>query len=131
MPAVDPAGPRRTRGAIFVYYKVGRERVAQLREAFERVAAIPFPAFTCIGRVQLMCRAATESAAGLPDAVQTWMEIYWLEIRPVSGGQTLGRSDDGQEVDSLKQAIEVRAREAGIIDLVEGVRHYEAFDSCA
>ena len=128
---VDPAGPRRTRGAIFVYYKVAGGRVERLREAFERAAAAPFPAFPCIRRVELMCRSVPELSAGLPDAAQTWMEIYWLEQWPVLDGRTPDRRDAEQELESLQQAIEGRAREAGIIDLVDGARHYEAFDSCA
>jgi hypothetical protein len=119
------------RGAIFVYYKVGRERVELLRAAFERAAVAPFPAFPCIRRVELMRRSGAGSPADLSDAAQTWMEIYWLEQWPIAAGNTSGGWEPGQDLDSLQQAIEDRAREAGIIDLVEGTRHYEAFDSCA
>ena len=119
-------GPR----AVFVYYKISRAQVAQLQRAFAQVASTPHS-----WRAQLMRRAEAAGSSMDPEGdLQTWMEIYWLdEAAIVQSLSSEGRPGQARAWDheAARQAIEGRARAAGIVDLIDGDRHYEAFESCA
>jgi len=54
-----------------------------------------------------------------PAALQTWMEVY--------------RLPDGapSENELVQAAIDGWARAAGILELIDGERHYEIFETCA
>ncbi len=98
----------RERRVVFVYYRIQPARVPALLLAFERGMADAGE-----WKARLMRRIDEE--AGL----QTWMEIYSLrDEAPSSNG-------------SLQESIERCARAAGIVDLVDGARHYEIFEPCA
>lgn len=127
--APAPTGPRR---AIFVYYKVAREHVRQLQAAFHNAVEIPSPSFGSLRHAELMRRAENPgSPAAGPHALQTWMEIYWLEESPQAPRDSSPEMGAWEDIESLRLIIEDRARAAGIVDLVDGPRHYEAFESCA
>jgi hypothetical protein len=59
------------------------------------------------------------------------MEIYWLDDSAAAGSRPPALTTADGSIESLRRAIEERARVAGILDLVEGERHYETFESCA
>lgn len=111
MPAeVRPAGIFRRR-AIFVYYKLAAKRAPRLQQAF---AALALPSTSW--HLELMRRVdAGESADGL----QTWMEIYRFD------------GEEQRDPALLRQLIETRTRDTGILALIDGDRHYEVFESCA
>ncbi|HZH07811.1 MAG TPA: DUF4936 family protein [Lautropia sp.] len=132
MRSADPSAARSPQRAIFVYYKVAREHVTQLQAAFQQAAPIPCPALPSLRAVQLMRRTQDPgSPAAEPEALQTWMEIYWLDDTPQVSEESPVASVARENVESLRLIIEGRARAAGILDHVEGPRHYEAFESCA
>ena len=114
MSADDPAAGT-WRRAIFVYYKLAATRAPRLRQAHAALA-LRWPAW----RPELMRRADAGAGTGeSADRLQTWMEVY--------------RLDDEKERDPAcwRQLIEAHARDAGILDLIDGDRHYEVFESCA
>lgn len=132
MPPADPPAPRIPQRAIFVYYKVAPGHVTQLQAAFRQAASISSPAFPSLRAVQLMRRREEPgSPAAEPHALQTWMEIYWLDDTPQALEAPRAAPVAPESLESLRLAIEGRARAAGILALVEGLRHYEAFESCA
>ena len=119
--SVDDPAAGTGRRAIFVYYKLAATRAPRLRQAHAALA-LRWPAW----RPELMRRADADAETGTgtgtgesADGLQTWMEVY--------------RLDDEQERDPARwrQLIEARARDAGILDLIDGDRHYEVFESCA
>jgi hypothetical protein len=111
---------RNRRRAIFVYYTLRAEQVPQLKLAFARAASLPGP-----WQAELLRRAP-----GTSGGLQTWMEIYWLrEESRLEAGAGPGAGCDWDH-EAIRQ-IESRARSAGIVELIDGERHYEAFESCA
>ena len=104
------------RRAIFVYYRLAADRAAGLQEAVARLGPLP-----ATWHLELMRRAeAAEPDAGLPNAAtQTWMEVYRFD------------DDEARAAVVLQQLIEARARDAGLLDLIDGDRRYEVFESCA
>ena len=134
MPQPDPLRPSRRQRAFFVYYKVEPSRAARLQQAFVGVVSTAAP-----WRAELMRRVEpADASAATGDGLQTWMEIYWLcedgsdfATAPAPSGSAAQAAAQAWNSAQLRQTIEERARAAGILDLVHGERHYEAFDSCA
>ena len=147
MPQPEPVAPLYRRRAFFVYYQVARSQADRLQVAFAAAASTasaPLP-----WQAELMRRAepsGPSAAAGAPPAagndLQTWMEVYWLadglDAAAGAGRDEMGAATrqaqapvEGWDPSPLRQLIEARAGAAGILDLVHGERHYEAFESCA
>lgn len=125
----DPPAPEGGPRVVFVYYRIQPARVPRLQRAFAESLSKAGP-----WRAQLM-RRVDEVAAGDgadPGDLQTWMEVYWLAEGPAvdlpaGDGQSIppaGRQAAHQRIEGLAQA-------AGIVDLVDGARHYEVFEACA
>lgn len=112
MPAPDASADGRR--AFFVYYRLRPERVPALLQAFAGLR------MTIPCRARLMRKAElVEDQGGDGSCGQTWMEVYWLA------------DDAPTDVQALQQAIECCADAAGIVALIDGERHYEAFETCA
>lgn len=109
---VDVAQPHSGRREVFVYYTTlaaaGEPRILQAYAALARRLAHWQP--------ELM-RRADGAAAG--KGLQTWMEVYRLD------------GSEPADLEQLQGLIEAAARDAGILAIVDGERHYEVFDSCA
>ena len=115
MPAEGPAAGIGRR-AVFVYYTVAADKAQRLQQAVALLASRPSP-----WRLELMRRAdAGDPAAG----IGTWMEVYTFDGAEHDPGQSL-------EPAALVRLIEAQARQAGILELIDGERHCEVFESCA
>ena len=110
MPAEGRAN-RSGRWSVFVYYTLAADKAPDLRQAAARLGSVDAP-----WRLELMRRADVDPQA---TQLQTWMEVYTLE------------DSAHRDPAELRHLIEVRAQEAGILDLIDGTRHYEVFETCA
>jgi hypothetical protein len=104
---------------IFVYYRVHPSKAAALQQAFAGVAA-------GMGEWQprLMRKVADddrEATTGerADQRLQTWMEVY---RPPVEAARSNG---------AMRALIDGCARSAGLLELIEGERHFEIFEPCA
>jgi hypothetical protein len=105
-------GGARERRVVFVYYRVRPGHVPALLLAFER-------GMSRAGGWEARLMRRVDAALGDDAALQTWMEIYSLcDEAPASN-------------DFLQESIERCARTAGMVDLIDGARHYEIFEPCA
>ena len=112
---LSPLGRR----VVFVYYRILSARVPALLEAFAKsMADVGGWNARLMRKVDgLAGRGVTADEAGqAEDGVQTWMEVYSLA--------------DEVTLD-VQPMIERLAFAAGIVDLVDGERHYEIFEPCA
>ena len=124
--ALEDCASRPSRRAVFVYYKVAASKIARLKEAVAvLVAASVGPRTTASlpWRIELMRRVPDDPSSDL----QTWMEIHWL----ADAAADQGDQGDGGAPAVIRQRIEACAAAAGIVELIDGERHYEVFESCA
>jgi hypothetical protein len=115
VPELQPPGSQalaRERRVVFVYYQVRAARIPALLQAFERGRSLA-------GGWEARLMRRVDAALADEATLQTWMEIYSL------------RDEAPPSNDSLQESIECCARAAGIVDLVDGARHYEIFEPCA
>ena len=105
---------------MFVYYKLAADKAARLR-----LAAALLSSMSTSWRFELMRRETLDEPDGnspdqaLPDDdLQTWMEVY-----------TFDRAEQRRS-DELLKLIENLACDAGVVDLIDGQRHYEVFEAC-
>jgi hypothetical protein len=118
--APDPASPPSAGRVVFVYYKVAPKRVEALGRAFAAAGTPPFAS-----RAQLLRRAdAPDAGPTGPEEAKTWLEIYWLPHNAAD----LAASWD---VEAVRRQVEAWALAAGLIGIIQGERHYEAFETCA
>lgn len=109
--------------AVFVYYRVQPTHAAALQQAFAGVVAR-------LGGWQprLMRKVADDrdhpatvggSVGRQQERLQTWMEVYRSPTEAPQSNET------------LRSLIDGCARNAGILALIDGKRHYEIFEPCA
>ena len=122
MPPPDTEPPQHGARAVFVYYHVQPRNVAALRLAFAGVV-------DGLGGWQpRLMRKVEDDRDGLAGGgespgqrqgrLQTWMEIY---RSPAAA----------QSNEAMRAVIDGCVRRAGILELIEGERHYEIFEPCA
>lgn len=117
--APESGPPARVGRVVFVYYKVARSQVERLLSAFADAGAPPFALHG-----QLLRRADASEAAAGSEELQTWMEIYWLpgdDLDPAAPWDVAGD----------RRQVEAWALAAGLTGIIQGPRHYEAFEACA
>lgn len=120
LPENSPTPGRRV---VFVYYRVAAFHAPALQQAFARVKAGIGGWQPRLMRKVPGVRDREAMARGpsdrLAQALQTWMEVY----RPPH--------ETPQANEDLQPVIDGCVRSAGILDLIEGERHYEFFEPCA